>query len=179
MKLKLELVKRKELRCPNCERVVATKPLLSKYWNVKSLTVENGKVCCGYCGYDVTKTALEHGFVVVIPNDQVKKILEEILAKKEEKIMREVEKRTGRRDILKATILGLFGLATIGRAKADIDFYPDRIEIDGERLVKESEVMPPATRVIAASDSIIKKGHYICDGVDDHAEINQAIQDLG
>ena len=34
------------------------------------------------------------------------------------------------------------------------------------------------TRVVAASDSKDKRGHYACDGTDDQVEINQAIQDL-
>jgi len=34
------------------------------------------------------------------------------------------------------------------------------------------------TRVIAAADSKVKKGHYVCDGSDDQNEINQAIMDL-
>jgi len=35
------------------------------------------------------------------------------------------------------------------------------------------------TRVIAASDSKDKRGHYVCDGTDDQEEINKAIADLG
>ena len=34
------------------------------------------------------------------------------------------------------------------------------------------------TRVVAATDSKDKRGHYVCDGTADETEINQAIQDL-
>ena len=34
------------------------------------------------------------------------------------------------------------------------------------------------TRVVAATDSKDKRGHYVCDGSDDQNEINQAISDL-
>ena len=42
---------------------------------------------------------------------------------------------------------------------------------------KVDDIFVP-TRVVAATDSKDKRGHYVCDGSDDQNEINQAISDL-
>ena len=98
----------------------------------------------------------------------------------QELLMQEVEKRTGRRDFLKAGVLGLLAVGIGGSmpASADVDIWPDKIEIDGSQLAKANDVIVTATKVVAASDSKDKRSHYACDGTDDQVEINQAIQDL-
>jgi len=95
-----------------------------------------------------------------------------------EPILEELEKRTGRRDFLKLAALGAIAVGGIRPAAADVDIWPDKIEIDGSQLAKANDVIVTATRVVAASDSKDKRSHYACDGTDDQVEINQAIQDL-
>ena len=51
------------------------------------------------------------------------------------------------------------------------------VQYDANLDGKVDDVFVP-TRVVAATDSKDKRGHYVCDGTADESEINQAIQDL-
>ena len=47
-----------------------------------------------------------------------------------------------------------------------------------QKALRKMKGASGATRTISAKDSESKLAHYVCDGISDENEINQAIQDL-
>jgi len=105
--------------------------------------------------------------------DEFERLLHEFVEKRTEKflqllkhpkvrdeLMKELEFRTGRRDLLKLGILGLLGLSAVGTADGRVVIGGDFVSVDGHRLLTWDDVRSKLEMVGALNKQYDKD----CDG---------------